>query len=71
MVWQPAEERSPQTPDPPKAHESTVQRNHYHLLLSLQGGDALDGGLGACECGDGGYGVIEGGPAIPVIMLSD
>jgi hypothetical protein len=48
-----------------------VQRNHYHLLLSLQGGDALDGGLGACECGDGGYGVIEGGPVIAVIMLSD
>jgi len=31
-----------------------VQRDHYHLLLSLQGGDALDGGLGACQCGDGG-----------------
>jgi len=29
---------------PPKAHESSVQCNHYHLLLSLQGGNALDGG---------------------------
>ena len=36
--------KGPPKPLTPKAHESPMQRNHYHLLLSLQGGDALDGG---------------------------
>jgi hypothetical protein len=38
-----------------------LQRNHLHLPLLLQGGDALYGGAGAGQGGDGGDGVIEGG----------
>ena len=40
-----------------------LQRNHLHLPLLLQGGDAFDGGAGAGQGGDGGDGVIEGGAA--------
>ena len=50
-------------PLPPPRLINILQRNHLHLSLLLQGGDALDGGAGAGQGGDGGYGVIEGGAA--------